>query len=40
VREIFTNVFSPHPALRKLATMIFRVAVVALIILAVAVIYV
>lgn len=39
VREIFTNVFSPHPALRKLATIIFRVAVVALVVLAVGVIY-
>jgi len=34
VREVFTNLFSPHPALRKLATVIFRVAVVALIVLA------
>jgi hypothetical protein len=34
VREIFTNLFSPHPALRKLATVTFRVAVVALIVLA------
>jgi hypothetical protein len=40
VREIFTNVFLPHPALRKLATMIFRVAVVALVILALGMIYV
>ena len=40
VREIFTNVFSPHPALRKLATMIFGVAVIALVLLACAVIYV
>jgi hypothetical protein len=39
VREIFTNVFSPHPALRKLATIIFRVAVVGLIVLAGGVIY-
>lgn len=39
VREIFTNVFSPHPALRKLATVIFRVAVVALVVLAGGVIY-
>jgi hypothetical protein len=39
VREIFTNVFSPHPALRKLATVIFRVAVVVLVVLAVGVIY-
>jgi len=40
VREIFTKVFSPHPALRKLATIIFRVAVIALVLLACAVIYV
>ena len=40
VREIFTNVFSPHPALRKLATMIFRAAVIALVVLACVVIYV
>ncbi|MGZ4875360.1 MAG: hypothetical protein ACXVJL_09590 [Candidatus Angelobacter sp.] len=39
VREIFTHVFSPHPALRKLATIIFRVAVVALVVLACGVIY-
>jgi hypothetical protein len=39
VREIFTNLFSPHPALRKLATVTFRVAVVALIVLACAVFY-
>jgi hypothetical protein len=39
VREIFTNVFSPHPALRKLATLIFRVAVVLLVVLACGVIY-
>jgi hypothetical protein len=39
VREIFTNVFSPHPALRKLAAMTFRVAVVLLVILACGVIY-
>src|SRR5689334_1023550 len=39
VREIFTNLFSPHPALRKLATVTFRVAVVALILLACAVFY-
>jgi len=39
VREIFTNVFSPHPALRKLATMIFRAAVMALVLLACGVIY-
>jgi hypothetical protein len=40
VREIFTSLFSPHPALRKLATGIFRVAVVALIVLACSAIYV
>jgi len=39
VREIFTNLFSPHPALRKLATLIFRGAVVALLVLAGGVIY-
>jgi len=39
VREIFTNIFSPHTALRKLATIIFRVAVVALILLACGAIY-
>lgn len=39
VREIFTSLFSPHPALRKLATMIFRGAVVALVVLACVVIY-
>ena len=39
VREIFTNLFSPHPALRNLAAMTFRVAVVALVVLASAVIY-
>ena len=39
VREIFTSLFSPHPALRRLATLIFRVAVVALLTLAGAVIY-
>jgi hypothetical protein len=39
VREIFTNIFSPHTALRKLATLIFRVAVVALILLACGAIY-
>lgn len=37
VREVFTNLFSPHPALRKLATVIFRVSVVALVVLACAV---
>jgi hypothetical protein len=39
VREIFTNIFSPHAALRKLATLIFRVAVLALILLACGAIY-
>ncbi len=40
VREIFTHVFSPHAALRKLATIIFGAAVIALVLLACAVIYV
>ncbi len=40
VREIFAVLFTPHPALRKLATMIFRVTVVALVVLAGAAIYV
>jgi hypothetical protein len=39
VREIFTNIFAPHAALRKLATLIFRVAVIALIVLAFGAIY-
>lgn len=39
VREIFANIFAPHAALRKLATIIFRVAVVALILLACGAIY-
>jgi hypothetical protein len=39
VREIFTNIFAPHAALRKLATLIFRVAVVALILLACGALY-
>jgi hypothetical protein len=39
VREIFTNIFSPHAALRRLATLIFRVAVVVLILLACGAIY-
>jgi len=39
VREIFTSIFSPHPALRKLATLIVRGAVVALVTLAGYVIY-
>lgn len=34
VREIFAVLFTPHPALRQLATMIFRLTVVALVILA------
>jgi hypothetical protein len=40
VREIFTAVFSPHPALRKLATVIFRIAIIFLVGLACVVIYV
>jgi hypothetical protein len=39
VREIFTNLFSPHEALRQLAAMIFRAAVVGLLVLAGGVIY-
>ncbi len=39
VREIFTNIFAPHPALRKLAILVFRVAVVALVLLACGAIY-
>ncbi len=39
VREIFTNIFAPHAALRKLATLVFRIAVVALILLACGAIY-
>jgi hypothetical protein len=39
VREIFTNIFTPHAALRKLANIIFRVAVVALVLLACGAIY-
>jgi hypothetical protein len=39
VREVFASLFSPHPALRKLATLIFRGAVAALLTLAGAVIY-
>jgi hypothetical protein len=39
VREIFTNLFSPHPALRKLATMVFRIAVAGLVLLAAIVLY-
>lgn len=37
--EIFTNLFAPHAALRKLATVIFRVAVVFLILLACGAVY-
>lgn len=39
VREIFTKLFSPHPALRKLARLIFRGVSVALLVLAVGVLY-
>ena len=39
VWEVFTNLFAPHPALQKLARIIFRVTVVGLILLAVCVIY-
>lgn len=39
VREIFTNIFAPHPALRKLAILVFRVAMVALVLLACGAIY-
>lgn len=39
VRELFTAVFAPHPALRKLATVIFRIAVVLLVAFACVVIY-
>jgi hypothetical protein len=39
VREIFSHLFSPHPALRKLATVIFRVVAVALLVLAGGVLY-
>lgn len=39
VREIFTKLFSPHPALRKLARIIFRAVAVVLLVLAGAVIY-
>lgn len=39
VREIFTNIFAPHAALRKLAILIFRVAMVALVLLACGAIY-
>ena len=40
VREIFMNLFAPHRALRKLATLCFRVAVVMLVIMGCVVIYV
>lgn len=40
VWEVFTNLFSPHPALAKLASMIFRVTVSVLILLAFAAIYI
>lgn len=39
VREIFTNLFSAHAGLRKMANLIFRVVVVLLILLAVVVVY-
>ena len=39
VRELFMNLFSPHAGLRNLATMIFRVAVIVLLVLALGVIY-
>jgi hypothetical protein len=39
VREIFTNIFAPHAALRKLAILVFRVAVVVLIVLACGALY-
>lgn len=39
VREIFTNIFAPHAALRKLAILIFRVAMVALVLLACGALY-
>src|SRR5437899_1730489 len=40
VREIFTNLFPPNPALLKLATMIFGVAVIMLVVLACGAIYI
>jgi hypothetical protein len=40
VREIFTNLFSAHAGLRKMATLIFRFVVVLLVLLAVIVIHV
>jgi hypothetical protein len=39
VREIFSHLFSAHGGLRKMATLVFRVVVVLLMLLAVAVIY-
>jgi hypothetical protein len=39
VREIFTNIFAPHAALRKLAILVFRVAVVVLVVLACGALY-
>lgn len=39
VREIFMNLFAPHPALRKLATVIFRSAICLLIVMGCAVVY-
>lgn len=39
VREIFTEVFSPHLALRRLTTIVFRSAIVGLVLLALVVIY-
>jgi hypothetical protein len=39
VREIFTNIFAPHAALRKMATVVFHVAVVLLVLLACGAIY-
>lgn len=39
VREIFTSLFSPHAALRQLARVIFRVAMIVMIILAFSAIY-
>jgi hypothetical protein len=39
VWEVFTNLFSPHPALQKLARIIFHVTVAGLVLLAIAIIY-
>jgi hypothetical protein len=39
VREIFMKLFAPHLALRKLATIIFRVGVIALVVFGCAVLY-